>query len=61
VADGDRAVVLAQAAARAPRAFDVVRAMARLTARAHRASDVYERLALDLALGLGDQRRGRSA
>jgi hypothetical protein len=53
VADGDRAVVLAQTAARAPRAFDVVRAMGRLTARAHRASDVYERLALDLSLGVG--------
>jgi hypothetical protein len=61
VADGDRAVVLAQTAARAPRAFDIVRAMARLTARAHRASADYERLALDLSLGLGrgraDQRR----
>jgi len=61
VADDDRAVVLAQTAARAPRAFDVVRAMARLTARAHRASAVYERLGLDLSLGVGrgraDQRR----
>jgi hypothetical protein len=59
VADDDRSVVLAQIAGRAPRAFDAVRAMARLSARAHRASDVYERLAHDLALGIGRGRDGQ--
>ena len=49
VADDDRAVVIAQTAARAPQAFDAVRSMSRLTARPHRASEVYERLALDLS------------
>jgi hypothetical protein len=58
VADDDRAVLLAQAAARAPQAFAAVGAMARLAAGAHRASAVYERFALDLSLGVGrDPRR----
>jgi len=41
------------AAARRPRAFDAVRAMARLAARPYRASDLYARLALDVSLGVG--------
>ena len=58
VADDDRAVLLAQAAARAPQAFAAVGAMARVTASVHRASAVYDRLALDLSVGLGrDPRR----
>jgi hypothetical protein len=56
VAEDDRAVVLAQTVARTPRAYDSMRAMGRLTARAHRASDVYARLALDLEA----QRRTRA-
>ncbi len=59
VADDDRSVVLAQIAGQAPRAFDAVRAMARLSARAQRASDVYARLAHDLALGVGRERAGQ--
>jgi hypothetical protein len=46
-------LALAQAARHAPRAFDGIRRMGRLAAAAHRASDVYERLALDLSLGVG--------
>jgi hypothetical protein len=58
VADDDRAVLLAQAAARAPEAFAAIGAMARVAASVHRASAVYERLGLDLSLGLGrDPRR----
>jgi hypothetical protein len=41
------------AAARRPRAFDALRAMARLAARPYRASDFYGRLALDVSLGVG--------
>ena len=44
---------LAQAAARRPLAFDPLRAMARITARPHCASDVYARFALDISLGVG--------
>jgi hypothetical protein len=61
VADDDRAVVFAQMAARAPHAFAAVRAMGRLAAMAHRASDVYERLALDVELGVGRPRPARDA
>jgi hypothetical protein len=58
VADDDGAVLVAQAAARAPQAFEAVGAMARLSAERHRASAVYERFALDLSLGIGpDPRR----
>jgi hypothetical protein len=58
VADDDRAVLLAQAAARAPDAFAAIGAMARIAASVHRASEVYERLGIDLSLGLGrDPRR----
>jgi hypothetical protein len=46
-------VRLAVAAAARPRAFDALRAMARITARSYRASDVYARFALDLSLGVG--------
>jgi hypothetical protein len=46
-------VRLAAAAAARPRAFDALRAMARITARSYRASDVYARFALDLSLGVG--------
>ena len=59
VADDDRAVVIAQTAGRAPQAFEVVRAMSRLAARPHRASEVYERLAFDLSLGIGRDRAGQ--
>ena len=41
------------AAVRRPRAFDSLRAMARLAARPYRASEFYERLALDVSLGVG--------
>jgi hypothetical protein len=41
------------AAVRRPRAFDALRAMARLAARPYRASDLYARLALDVSLGVG--------
>jgi hypothetical protein len=46
-------VRLARAAAARPRAFDALRAVARITARSYRASDVYARLALDVSLGVG--------
>jgi hypothetical protein len=59
VADDDRAVVFAQMAARAPQAFAAVGALGRLAAAAHRASDVYERLALDVELGVGRPRPAR--
>jgi hypothetical protein len=58
IADDDAAVLVAQAAARAPQAFEAVGAMARISAERHRASAVYERFALDLSLGIGpDPRR----
>jgi hypothetical protein len=41
------------AATRQPRAFDPLRAMARLAARPYRASALYARLALDVSLGVG--------
>jgi hypothetical protein len=59
VADDDRAVVFAQMAARASEAFAAVRALGRIAAAPHRASDVYERLARDVELGIGPQRRAR--
>jgi hypothetical protein len=59
VADDDRSVVIAQLAGRAPHAFEAVRAMARVAAAYHRASAVYERLALDLSLDVGRDRGGR--
>jgi hypothetical protein len=59
VADDDRCVVIAQTVGRAPQAFDAVRAMARLAARPHRASEVYERLAFDLSAGVGRDRAGQ--
>jgi hypothetical protein len=46
-------VRLAVAAAARPRAFDALRAMARITARPYRASDVYARFALDVSLDVG--------
>jgi hypothetical protein len=61
VADDDRAVLVAQAAVRAPQAFAAVGAMARLAAGTHRASAVYERFALDLSLGVGGDPRRPSA
>jgi hypothetical protein len=51
--DSDELIVLAQAAALRPVAFDPLRRMARLTARASRASDVYTRLAFDVSVGVG--------
>jgi hypothetical protein len=59
VADDDRSVVIAQTAGQAPRAFDALRSLARLAVRSQRASAVYERLALDLSLGVGRERRGQ--
>ena len=56
VADDDRSVVLAQTAGRSPRAFDVMRSLARLAVRSQCASGVYERLALDLSLAVGRER-----
>jgi hypothetical protein len=47
--------VVAAAAGR-PRAFDPLRAMARLAARPYRASALYARLALDVSLGVGVRR-----
>jgi hypothetical protein len=41
------------ATVRRPRAFDPLRAMARLAARPYRASSLYARLALDVSLGVG--------
>ena len=51
--DANELVVLAQAASLRPLAFDALRRMARLTARASRASDVYARLAFDISAGVG--------
>jgi hypothetical protein len=51
--DANELVVLAQAAALRPLAFDPLRRMARLTARASRASDLYARLAFDVSVGVG--------
>lgn len=51
--DANELIVLAQAAAMRPLAFDALRRMARLTARASRASDVYARLAFDASVGVG--------
>jgi hypothetical protein len=60
VARGDGEVVaLVQAVLASPRAFDAVRAMARLAAAPHRASEVYARLALDVSLGVGVDRARR--
>jgi hypothetical protein len=57
VARGEGEVVeLAHAVRASPRAFDAVRAMARLAAAPYRASDVYARLALDVSLGVGVDR-----
>jgi hypothetical protein len=51
--DSNELVVLAQAAALRPLAFDALRRMARLAARSSRASDVYARLAFDVSVGVG--------
>lgn len=50
--DANELVVLSQAASLRPPAFDALRRMARLTARASRASDVYARLAFDISAGV---------
>ncbi len=59
VADDDRSIVLAQTAARASQAFDVMRSLARLAVRSQRASALYERLALDLSLAVQGERGGQ--